>query len=164
MTTLNTILIICFIPGIILGLKKGFVGLLVPLAVIFIGPWVSFQFCPAVSELFIKLSPEMNPKVAGIISFIVLLVLFGLILGLLGRLITKIIKLATLGWVNRLLGFILATFETALILGLLICAFDGLNDKLEWVKPETLNGSWAYCHIKNFADIFFPYLKELLGK
>ena len=92
----------------------------------------------------------------------VLLIVALVILILLAKLLTKVIEMATLGWLNRVLGLILSIFVTALVLGLLITVFDSLNEKFEIAKDSKLIAdSVMYSLLRDFTNVAFPYLKEL---
>ena len=66
-----------------------------------------------------------------------------------------------LGWLNRLLGLVFALLKAALVLGLIVTLFDSLNGIFKIVDQETLDASFMYPGLKNFADMVFPYLKKL---
>ena len=91
---------------------------------------------------------------------IVILLLFipGIIRG-----ITKAVEMASLGWLNRALGFIFSILVTALVLGLIAIVFDTLNVKFELVKTSILQDSVLYGHLKDFGYFVFPYMKQLLS-
>ena len=67
-----------------------------------------------------------------------------------------------LGWVNRLLGLAFSLMKCFLILGLIILAFNSLNNTFGFVKQEYLADSVLYPFLRNLADSVFPYLKNLL--
>ena len=82
---------------------------------------------------------------------------------LLAKLITKAVEMASLGWLNRALGFIFSILVTALVLGLIAIVFDTLNVKFELVKTSILQDSVLYGHLKDFGYFVFPYMKQLLS-
>ena len=161
MGTLDIILLICFIPAIVRGIQKGFVEQLVAIVSILLGAWLAFKFSTPLSTWaagFITL----EPKVLQVLSFIIIVVLAVLILNLLGKLITSTLKVASLSWINRLLGLVFALLKAALVIGLLIYLFDSLNDKWSLINPDTLNESVVYSTLRTGAENVFPYLKEFV--
>ena len=161
MGILDIVLLLCFVPGVVHGISKGFVQQVVSLVSIFVGAWLAFHFSGLVSS-FLQDYFTIDPKLLNVIAFIVIIILTTLLLYWLGELITRIIKIATLGWLNRLLGAILAIFNTALVLGLLIMVFESLNARFGIIAAEKLQDSGIYCAIQDFADKIFPYLKSLV--
>lgn len=162
MGTVDIILLICFIPAIVRGIQKGFIEQLVAIVAILLGAWLAFKFSTPLSTWasgFISI----EPKLLQVLSFIVIVVLAVLILNLLGKLITSTLKVASLGWVNRLLGLVFAVLKAALVIGLLIFLFDSLNDKWSLINPDTLNESIVYSTLRTGAENVFPYLKEFIN-
>lgn len=162
MAILDIILLVCFVPAIVAGLSKGFVKQLVDLASILIGAWAAFHFSKMVSE-WLQTQLTMDPKLLYVLSFAIIVVVTVLILNLVGQLICKVVNIASLGWLNRLAGLLFGILKVALILGLVIMVFEGLNEKWELVSPDKLENAVVYGWLKNFASTIFPYLKNLVS-
>jgi len=160
MSIIDIILLICFIPALISGLKKGFIAQLIAIISIFAGIWISFEFATITSQ-WLSQYIEAPENVLRIAAFALIMVGVFITLGLLGKLLEGILNLVMLGWVNKLFGVIFAFLKTALITGLIIMVFNSINASLELVSAETLSESVLYTPLKNFADSVFPYLKEL---
>ena len=162
MGILDIILLLCFIPGIVRGITKGFVQQLISLASIFIGAWLAVKFSSLVSTWLMKYI-ELDPKIIKVISFAVIVILAVLLLYWIGQLVSKVIKIATLGWLDKLLGIVFAILKVALVLGLLIMLFEGVNGKLGLVKADTLDDSALYCAIRDFGQTVLPFLKKFIS-
>ena len=160
---MDIIILICFIPAIIRGLQKGFIEQAVALVSLVLGAWLAFRFSSVVSG-WLHPYLEVSETVLNVISFAVIVIAVVLILFLLGRLLTGIVNLVLLGWLDRLLGLVFAILKAALIIGLAVVLFDTLNLKFEFVKAEVLDASVLYNPIKDLAYAIFPYLKELIFK
>ena len=74
----------------------------------------------------------------------------------------KVVKISMLGWLDKILGVVVALFLTAMILGILIISFESLNSQWEIVKPEVTESSPVYSLIRNFATQVIPGLKKLI--
>mgnify|MGYP003329129666 CR=1 FL=1 len=90
-------------------------------------------------------------------------ILVVLLLNLVGELITRVIKIGALGGLNKLLGIVFGIAKTALILGLLVMVFEGINDKFTLIKPETLDNAKVYSLLRQGAEFIFPYLKSFVA-
>ena len=163
MCTIDIVLLASLLPALFEGLKKGFVKQVVDIATLIIGAWLSFRFSQTVSVWIAGYLPEMSATLLNIISFVLIFVVVMLLLGLLGRLLQGILKMATLGWADRLLGLVFAILKGMLILGILIFMFEALNGLTQWVKPEDIAESKLYGPIKEFAGKIFPYFKSLIS-
>jgi len=163
MNTLDIILLILFIPGIIRGLSKGFVEQGASLLAIFLSAYLASRFYGAVGEIIAPWT-GLEGSALSIVSFILVLIVAALLMIILAKVLTKLIEMATLGWLNRIFGLVLSILVTALVLGLLINVFESLNEKLEIVKDSKMIAeSVIYPLLKDFTTLAFPFLKELFA-
>ena len=98
-----------------------------------------------------------------LIAFALIFIAVSVGLYFIGKLIEKMIKMATLGWVNRLSGGAFSVFKWTLVLGVIALAFNGVNQAFNLVKPEVLEESHLYSLLTSFSDTVFPYIKNLLN-
>ena len=163
MNVLDIVILILFVPGIIRGVSKGFIEQAVSLAGIFASVWMAFKFSSLVSG---KLAAYINVSdtVRNVISFVVILIVVTVLVMLVAKLITGLFKMANLGWVNRLLGFVFAVAVSAVVIGLIAILFDTVNDKFELVKSPVITESVLYGALRDLGYTVFPYLKELVGQ
>lgn len=162
MNVIDIILLICFVPAVIMGLRKGFIAQVIAIISIILGIWLSFQFSAALSGWFGQWI-ESSETILHVISFAVILIIVILLLGLAGKLLEASIKIILLGWLNRLLGVVFAILKYALVLGLLVMLFDSLNESIHIVRKDVIDGSLLYRPFLSMANSIFPYLKELVS-
>ena len=160
MNILDIILLVCFIPAIISGLRKGFIAQVVAIISIVLGVWLSVKFATLAGS-WISQWIEASPQVINIISFAVIFIAVAIVLYTLGKLIEATIKIIMLGWLNKLLGLVFALFKYALVIGLLVILFDSINDKFSLVSRSYLDSSFMYSGLKSISYSVFPYLKSL---
>ncbi len=163
MATLDIILLVCFIPGIIRGLSKGFLEQALALVGIVLSVWAAFHFSSLVCT-WLKPYLEVSETVLNVIAFALILVAISLAVLLVARLLTKVVELAMLGWLNKVLGLAFALAVNALVISIFIILFDTLNVKFGFVKPEVLDQSVVYTTLRDLCYLVFPYLKQLLFK
>lgn len=162
MNILDIIILICLVPALIVGIKKGFISQVISILSIIVGIWASSRFANIVSE-WLGQYITASENILRLVAFVIILVLVFIILGLLGKLLDSIIKVVLLGWVNRLLGAIFSLLKAFLILGLVMMLFTSLNDALNLIKPEVIKESLLFQPLKDLADMVFPYIKNLLS-
>ena len=161
MNILDIILLICFVPALVQGLRKGFISQVIAIISIIAGVWVSARFTASASTWLAQYI-EGSEQVLKVISFALIFIAVIAVLAILGRLLEGTVKLIMLGWLNRLLGMVLSLVKAGLIVGLVIMAFCSLNNTFSLVSEEVLNESVLFPPLKNMAYTVFPYLKELL--
>lgn len=160
MSILDVILLICFIPALVQGLKRGFISQVIAIVSIVAGVWMSFEFATAVSGWLAQYI-EASGEVLKLTAFALVLAGVFIALGIVGKLLEGILKLVMLEWMNKLLGVVFAFLKTALIIGLVIILFNSLNETFRFVDESSLSQSVLYPPLKNIAYTVFPYLKEI---
>ena len=161
MSIVDIILLICFIPAIISGIRKGFISQVISIVSIIAGVWVSYEFSTQVGT-WLGQHIEAADNVLKLISFAIIMIAVFAGLALIGKLLEGLINFVMLGWVNKLLGVVFALLKTGLIVGLLIMVFCSLNNSFHLVSEELLDDSVLFTPLKNTAYTVFPYLKSLI--
>lgn len=161
MNTLDIIILICFLPGIIRGLSKGFLEQAVSLVGMVLSVWCAFKLRGVVCE---AIAPhlEMSETLLNVVAFALILIGVSVLALIVAKLFTKLVELMMLGWVNRLLGALTSCLVTLVVLGVVIVLFDTVNVKFGLVNSPLLSESVLYEGIKNLANLAFPYMKQLL--
>ena len=163
MATLDIILLICFLPGIIRGISKGFLEQALSLAGIVVSVWAAFKFSALVCT-WLKPYLSLSETTLSVVAFALILVAVCLVVLIVAKLLTKVLEMSMLGWLDKILGLVFALVVNALLLGVFIILFDTLNLKFGFVKPETLDGSIVYCTLRDLCYLIFPYLKAFFIK
>ena len=163
MSTPDIIILLCFLPAVINGIRKGFIEQALALVSLILGAWLAFKFSNVVGDW---LHPyfEVSETVLHVISFAVIMVAVVLVLFVLSKILTGVTKLVMLGWLDWILGVVFALLKAGLLIGIGIVLFDTLNVKFEFVDNAVLDESVLYGPIRDIAYTVFPYLKELLLK
>jgi membrane protein required for colicin V production len=161
MNIVDIILLICFVPAVVQGFRKGFISQVVAIVSIIFGAWVSFRFNAEVSA-WLGQYFSGSEQVMKVVSFALIFIAALVALALLGRLLEGAVKLVMLGWLNKLLGVAFSLLKAGLIVGLAIMLFCSLNNTFGLVSEEVLGESVLFPPLKSLAYSVFPYLKELL--
>lgn len=161
MNILDIIILICFIPALVQGLRKGFIAQVIAIISIILGIFLSFQFSTIVSG-WLSQYIEGSEQVLKLISFALILIAAIAGLAAIGKLIEGMLKIVMLGWLNKLLGVLFAFLKCSLVVGLVIMAFNSLNSTFHFIEEAELAKSTLYPPLKELAYTVFPYLKELV--
>ena len=164
MNTLDIVILLLFIPGIVRGVSKGFIEQAVSLVGIVAAIWAASRFSIKVFDWLKNYVTSVSDTVLKIIAFALTLVAVIIVVILVAKLITGIFKMANLGWINRLLGFVFAVLLSAVIISIVIILFDTINAKFQLVTSPVLTESVLYGTLKDLGYTVFPYLKELFGQ
>lgn len=163
MNVLDIVLLLLFLPGIIRGLSKGFVEQGVTLLGVVASVWLAFRYSSAVC---VKLKEYLSwPETAlNVLAFALVLVGVLLIVLVIAKILTGVVKMATLDWLNKALGFVFSIITTGVVISILIILFDTLNVKFQLVNSPLLDESLLYGYLRDLGYKVFPFLKELLSK
>lgn len=161
MNTLDIVLLLLLIPGIVRGLSRGFLEQAVSLAGVILSVYLAFRFSGAVCER-LKEYITVSETLLNVIGFALVLVAVLIVVMIIAKLITRVAEMASLGWLNRVLGLVFSLAIAALILSILLILFDTVNVKFELVKSPILQESLLYGVLKDIGYFVFPYLKQLL--
>ena len=118
------------LKGIINGLIKEIFGLLGIIGGIFIASKYAPQMAQFIQNTFYKIE---NESLAQFAAFLIILIVFWIVCLLFGNLLSKLIKLSGLGFLDRMGGFIFGGMKIFLIFAILIfcvAKIDFLNEKL----------------------------------
>ena len=150
----------CFLPAVYLGLKNGFIRQLVALAVVAGGIVLALRFSDTVGA-WLQQRIKVEPFWIKAISFALIFIAVALVLNLAGKLLEKVLSIAMLGWLNRLLGLALALATSALLIGVIVYMVDSANQLVEFLPKEKIEESRFYKPLLTLVQNVFPYLKSL---
>ena len=149
MTVIDIIILVLLAIAVFKGIKDGLMRQLGGIVGLILGIFLAGRF----SENVVK-----------VLSFIVIIVVVCLCVVLLSRLLEKVIKITTLGWINRLLGVLLSVSAVVLLIGVIISVIEYVNTT--WftiISPEQMAKSKGVQIISSITDALFPYLKQLFN-
>ena len=111
------------------------------------------MFTEQVSELIFKLI-NIDLKVLNIISFILLFISITISFSLIGKSLTKLIKFASLGLINRLFGGIFSLGKYLVVFSFFVLLLNYLNNffSINLIPQETLNSSKVYNILQSIGD------------
>ena len=147
---LDIIFLVVFAAGAFRGWVNGLLKEVLGLIGVFLGLYVAYLLYEQVGHL---LAPHIgcSPTVGGIVAFFLIWLGVPIILGLLGSLLTGLLKFIGLEGVNKLGGALLSVVKYAIILGV-ICNVISITHV---VADETLQGSLFFNPLKEITSIAF---------
>jgi membrane protein required for colicin V production len=126
------------------GLFRGFVYELVTVVGLILGYIISITYLSLLSAFILTYFPSLPTSVVNIGSFFVLFVGTNLILRLIANILTKTLKIAMLGWLNRVLGGILGLLKCIIILSIIVFVLDMLPFSEGLLQQDEVQSSILY--------------------
>jgi membrane protein required for colicin V production len=136
MNVVDILIVAVIVISVIRGLIRGFIRGLAGLAALIVGVVVAAQTYPWLADsAFFAIPGSHGPEIVG---FIVAFLIVALLISWVGRLISKVVKLASLGWVDHLAGGGLGFVKGCIIVGvvLLLAVMAGLEDSRSLAESE----------------------------
>jgi membrane protein required for colicin V production len=143
--------------GVWRGFKKGFIISLFDVIGLGLGVYGGIHFSDAFAE-WLKTEFNIGIDWLPFSSFLVTLLLILLVIHLLARAITKVLKLAMLGMVNKVGGAVFGLARSVLFVSLALLFLHPLNKKSQFVSDEALEASLLYTPIYLTATTVVPAL------
>ena len=150
--------------GAVKGFFKGFIIEFASIVALIAGILGALLFASSVGDL---LSTYFNfdtiPPTGVIFALIFIVIIIST--NLLAKLLTKVIKMAALGLINRIFGSLFGGLKFVIVLSALLLLLDQFSFLFQYFDTTILEDSILYEPIKSLGEIIFEWLldrKELL--
>lgn len=151
MNYLDIIILLPLVYGLIRGIMRGIVKEIFAIVGIILGIVVARIYAGDLAEWLHQLSTWDVALLRPIAAF-VLFMAVALACNALAALLTKLIKLISLSWFNRLIGGLFGMLKWALILIVIITCIDKVDGILHFIQPEVKQSSVCYIYAIQAAD------------
>ena len=159
MNSLDYILLIPLLYGLYRGFTKGLIIELASLLALTLGIYGAMHFSSLTFE-FLSDYVEIKTVYLQLASYGLTFLIIVMLISLSGNILTMLIKLVALGFINRMMGAIFGGIKVLLILSVFISFFDRFNKQFGMVNQEILTSSLMYNFIRIQAEQFYPNLLE----
>ena len=125
----------------------------------FIGLIGATMFSENLSNLILKII-DLDLKILNIISFVFLFIVITILFSLIGKSLTKLMKFASLGMINRLFGGIFSFGKYLVILSFIVLLINYLNNlfSIALIPKDSLNESTLFTFLQSVGDGLFYLL------
>ncbi|NDV64278.1 CvpA family protein [Bacteroides sp. 224] len=161
MLIIDYIILVILVAGALHGCLKGLLKQLASVLGLVIGLIAARALYLSLAEKVSPMVSESSMTIVQIISFVAIWAIVPLLFFLLASVLTHALEAVSLGWVNRLLGFLLGTFTSILVLGILMNILDYLDVNNVLISGTIKEDSVLYYPIKHIISGLFPVAKEL---
>lgn len=151
MTWLDAILLFVLLIGLIRGCMKGIIIELTAILAVIIGIVGVRLWSHEVAVWFVK-QFSWNMEIARVIAGIVLFIGIALVLTIIGRLLTRLMKAIHLGMINRILGGVFGAIKYAIVLLFAVWCTNKLDLRLHFLDQNLKTQSVVYTTTVQAAD------------
>ena len=150
--------------GAVKGFFKGFIIEAASIVALIVGILGALLFASTIGGLLSTYFDFDTIPPTGIIFALIFIVII-ISINLLAKLLTKFIKMAALGLINRIFGSLFGGLKFAIVLSALLLLLNQFSFLFQYFDTRILEESILYDPIKNLGEILFEWLldrKELL--
>ncbi len=160
MSFLDIVLGILLVWGLYKGLKNGLFVELASLVALVAGIYGAIHFSYIAGD-YLWQNMEWNEKYIKVTAFLITFVAIIVLVGLAGKLLTKIADFAMLGILNKIAGGIFGALKVAIILGAMLVFFEKATSSFNFINKDTQNESIFYRPVRDIgAFVFSQVFKE----
>ena len=163
MNYFDYILIFPILYGLYRGFTKGLILELASLLALVAGIYGAMHFS-SITFGYLNEVLEIQASYLQLASYGLTFLLIVLTITLTGKVLTMLVKLVALGFVNRLMGALFGGIKALLILSVLLLFFDRINNQFGIVKDEIVNASVLYKPILTQSQAIYPSILEGLER
>lgn len=162
MNFIDLIVIIITSFFLLRGLFRGFILELTIVIGLIAGYLIAIGYYDYLSIFVFKAYfPQIPDSISNIISFAVIFISINIGLRFAASLITKTLKFAMLGWLNRLLGATFGTIKSVLILGITAFLLNLIPLSGTFLEKAGKNESVFYPLLELIGPELYNYIQEL---
>jgi membrane protein required for colicin V production len=129
-----------------------------------LGVYGSIKFSDFTFTFFFKNFPELikdiNENYLKIASFVFTFLFIIVLISIVGKGITKVLKMVFLGFINKILGGCFGSFKFTLFISLFLVFLDSLNTSFNLVESSLLETSFFYDPIKEVGDKLIEFFNS----
>lgn len=143
MSWLDIIILLPLLIGLIRGLMKGFVIEITSIVAIVLG-YLGSRLWGAICTTWLMNQFSWPETVCTVVAYALLFITISVVLHLLAKLLTKLFKTVSLGWINRLFGGVFGMLKWAIIMLAFVFCLHRLDTQFHFLQEELKEQSIIY--------------------
>ena len=154
MNKIDIILLIILGFGLVRGFMRGLIIEMASLLAIVVGIYGAIHFSFFTASLLDKILPA-EKQTLEVVAFGVTLIVLVLGVMLLAKILTKMIKAAELGFLNRLGGALCGLLKSIVIVGSIFVFLERTFQTEKWLSTSALSESVLYKPVKSVSQVVY---------
>ena len=158
MNYIDIVILLFLLYGAFRGFSKGLIIEVATLAGLILGVFIAIRYSPF-TEGILKDFLNITSRYLSYIALAVTFLLVVIAVYLLGKMLTRLVDIISLGLVNKLLGTLLGIAKYFIMVCVLLMIVDALNDKFHFISEETRENSLLFDSFLNFAQQMYNTIR-----
>ncbi len=158
MSYIDIIILLFLLYGAYRGFSRGLIVEVATLAGLVLGVYMAVRYS-SYTENFLRDFLNFSSRYISYVALAVTFILVVILVYIVGKLLTKLVDIISLGLVNKLLGTALGVAKYFLIVCVLLLVTDALNEKYQFISEETRQKSLLFYPFLNFAQEMYNAIR-----
>ena len=159
MNIIDVVAFIILTYGVLRGVNKGLIIEISGILAFALGLMGAFKFSNLTSKILSNLV-DWNPKAIQLVCFIALFLIIIYLISLMAKMITKTLKLISLGWLNRIFGGLFGFIKWSIIISTLIMVVNEINTLVTVFPNSIFENSKIYPFLANLGSFLFDWVTD----
>ncbi len=155
---IDIIVLLFLLWGAYRGFSKGLIIEVATLLGLVFGVYVAIKYSSYTEDILVDFL-NISSRYISYIALAVTFVLVAIVVYIIGKLLTKLIDIISLGLINKLLGTILGVAKYFVVVCVLLMIVDALNIKFQFLSEETQQKSLLFYPFLNFAQKIYNSIR-----
>jgi membrane protein required for colicin V production len=155
---IDIIILLFLLYGAYRGFSRGLIVEVATLAGLVLGVYMAVRYS-SYTENFLRDFLNFSSRYISYVALAVTFILVVILVYIVGKLLTKLVDIISLGLVNKLLGTALGVAKYFLIVCVLLLVTDALNEKFQFISEETRQKSLLFYPFLNFAQEMYNAIR-----
>ena len=152
MNKIDILLLVILGFGLVRGFMRGLIIEMASLLAIVVGIYGAIHFSFFTARLLGELMPSSQQTIE-VVAFGITLIVLMLAVMFLAKVLTKMLKAAELGFLNRLAGALFGALKAAVIVGSLFVFLERTFQTEKWLSASALSESVLYEPVKSISAV-----------
>ena len=135
MNWLDILLLLPLLVGLVRGIMRGLISEVIAIVVVILGVIGAKLWAPPFSQWLLK-QFAWQPSVCDIVAYVLLFLAIAIVLSILAKLLTKLMKAIHLGWANRIFGGIFGIAKFGILVLIVVFVMDKTNRSFHWLDES----------------------------
>ena len=154
MNKIDILLLVILGFGLVRGFMRGLIIEMASLLAIVVGIYGAIHFSFFTARLLGELMPSSQQTIE-VVAFGLTLIVLMLAVMFLAKVLTKMLKAAELGFLNRLAGALFGVLKAAVIVGSLFVFLERTFQTEKWLSSSALSDSVLYEPVKSISAVVY---------
>lgn len=153
----DLMILIILLLAFVGGLKKGLIRMLIGLATIILAAIFGGKLAAFLLPYISKIN-NISPQWANLLAYLAAFMIIALVLSAVGNLIHKLFTIVYLGFINRLIGGIIAIGSAMVVLSILLNLLLIIDPEERLINQKIKDESFFYERVQAVVPAIVPYL------